>query len=212
MTVAAWSCCIGGPRAERAVFIASAGATIEAPGLGASVTGPIATPVRNRREALHEASHAAVAVAVGDIVLSVQLEPELLCRHASRSGRIGMMLVTLAGDAAAEWAAGGRVERTHSEEAQAYLTSIRAGRGGPCDRCRAFRALCADAACSDYEVMSEYRCLENLSGAVVRHPDVWAAINEIAGALMEHGALSGEYVHEICARHFDAGFVLGNVE
>lgn len=198
--------------ASKQVFVASPDDPIASYGVGDRIAEPMPERVRNRPIAIHEGSHAAVARALGDDIRRIEIEPSMFVQRAGSISRASSVVVMLAADAATSWADQCRIERKSGDDAAAYLSAIRAGCGGPCDTCSAFRALCHDGDGNDHEVMSAFRILENMAGAIVRHPDVWAAIEEIADALMKRGFLIGEDVHEICARHFDAGFVIENEE
>ncbi len=203
------------------VYAVPVGTSAEFPDCGPPLPLPPVELIRDRRIAVHESTHGVVQVALGGTVASVTIDGQPHMRAETKLSYPRHVLVVMAGPAGERWRVS-EIEPMPDGLLRHWIAETRRLAGGSCDQCQSVRHCLVELSrdgkggwkppVPDEIVVSEYRRLENLAGAIVRLPDVWTAINEIADALMEHGTLTGEDVHEMCARHFVPGFVLESVE
>jgi hypothetical protein len=172
---------------------------------GAPIDGCVVRLRRSRATAFHEGGHAAVHLALGNRIIRATIDGQA---HVGGGGRLlypGNVIVALAGDAAEAWLRS-ELARAPDDELPAWVGGIRNLCGGSCDRCRAIRqCVVGTRHAPDADVIATFRRLENCAGMIVRSPEVWAAITELAGALMARGTLGSRAINTICARYFQPG-------
>lgn len=172
---------------------------------GPLIEGRLVKPSRSRSVALHEASHAAVAIAIGVRVISATIDAQPHVTGGRRLTREANIIFFLAGLAGEAWARS-ELARVPDDELRAWVAGIRNLGGGGCDRCVAVRqCVVGTRHASDDVVVAAFRYLENLTGMIVRSPLVWAAITELADALMRRGTLGTRAIRTICRRNFEPG-------
>lgn len=160
---------------------------------------------RSRTNAFHEAAHAIIYLALGARVAKATIDGQPLVRHVGTVPYPANVVAILAGDAGAAWARS-EIAKAPDDELASWVGGIRNLCGGSCDRCKAVRiCLVGTTLAPDDEVVATFRYLENATGMIVRSPQVWAAISELADALMSRGTLGSRAILKICRRHFEPG-------
>ncbi|WP_310206361.1 M50 family metallopeptidase [Ancylobacter sp. 3268] len=168
--------------------------------------GPIlataAAPIeRDRRVAVHEASHAVVAVAVGGRVVSVTIDGQPRATHAGGLPRLDGVVITMAGPLGEGVLHHRSVYRPPDTEVAIWSDAARrCAVSGQCDDCRIAIFLAASTP-DGGAFVATYRRAEDRTLALLDQPHIRSAIREVAAELLTHGTLTGDAVHQIAARH-----------
>lgn len=187
---------------------------MDAPGTEATWTGEATgevtfTSTRDRGTAHHEAAHAVIAFAAGGTLGSVTIDGQPCASAAGGTLEARARLaVFLAGDVGQRWQQR-VIFRPHDAEILEYLTGLRDLRFGKCDYCLAILAIVSlvGAQSADEHIIRVYRQVEGEVIEIIKRHDVWSAIADLADALMEDGAISGDRAHQIIGNHLVHGSI-----
>ncbi|MFG1418913.1 hypothetical protein V5F38_12175 [Xanthobacter sp. V0B-10] len=195
-------CCNGGPGSHRRLIEPAEQIRDTTPH---EWTGEVVEEIARHEEprwvnvALHEAGHAVVAIGLGARVNGAQIDgaPLASIDFSGVLWRASVMILE-AGDIAKNWGVQWH-DSPCDEELVEHARAIRELPFGFCDRCRTFIQIVSKIGLDvpDTEYLKCYRDLEGQTIDIVRRRNVWTAIEELADALMEHGVLTGQQVHDI---------------
>lgn len=156
--------------------------------------------------AIHEASHAVVAVAVGGSCEGAVMgfQPRAFTRAnetvTGAAKGAASVAVSLAGPIGQRVFSGALALEPRAEIA-AVINRIERCGGGSCDLCSACSVASLLAPVGDEAAILEtVQSIEFETLQVVRHPDAREAIRQVAAVLEERGEISGAEVHRICDR------------
>src|SRR5262249_10421499 len=131
-------------------------------------------PPRREHVAVHEAGHAAMAIALGATVTWVQVDgsPQAVCRNQVGGWR-GRALLLAAGDAAMDARAGWRCPLSDAEVIE-HVRAIHELSFGPCDDCQIALQIVARVGqgASDDRYIAAYRMIENEAFVFFSQPHV----------------------------------------
>ena len=151
-------------------------------------------PPPSRRVAIHEAAHAVVAVALGGTFESIKVSGQPSVAGVAGLEGLARIAMLLAADAAE--ARMNRVVFTRQPDNLAEtFERIDQIKFGNCDECRA--ALVAKVAGGADRAEMVFREGERLANEVVARPEIWAAINRLADALMNKHEITAAEAAEI---------------
>lgn len=198
--IEAFRCCNASDAPHR--FAASAAARSRET-LGASLGKVAISTAPVHADAVHEATHGCVLIAVGVPLIGLVAGGQPIVWHAPVERPIVEAAYAVAGPIGELW----HFRRIHvADDCQIAGYAQRSVLGGGCDRCRAIRAvrrLLPDA--GDETLFRVYRSVEVAVLDLIRRPAIWRAIEEIAAAAMSKHVLFGYEVEEIAVKHFQPG-------
>lgn len=161
-------------------------------------------PARSLSVAIHEAGHAVIAIALGGRCTDASC---IAPAHATTPGldAEARIITTLAGEIAENWQ-----RRTVYRPADAailpWLRMIRSPGGGHCDGCKVLRGCTIlSGHGTDEEVLVIFRRLETEVIRLVQTPAIWAAIRDLAAALLIAGTLDEAEINASVSRHVRPG-------
>lgn len=157
---------------------------------GSSVLAPI--PVaRVKSTAIHEATHAVVAVALGGRLGEVRVDhpAQATTFDLSRRATIVMTIAAIHGE---NWSRRWEVT-AHTDDLREYAERIHGFGGGGCDMCSSMRGVmyAVGGGASPDDMIAAYRRYEAVAIRIVKNPAIMRAIAALADALMVAGILTG---------------------
>lgn len=200
-TEISWRACCGGRSGETSPPLFPADRPLVA---GPAVVLP--ARARDERDAIHEAGHVAMGLALGWRLVratvdgAARVEWHSGCRPLAQGA-----VVAMAGPVAENWGSRHVVTAANSSLV-AIIARVRSCCGGDCDDCQAVRACLVGARhADDAAVVARFRTLESWTIDAVRRPPIWRATRALADKLMVAGTLDGEAATAICGDFFSSG-------
>lgn len=189
------ACCARAPGRKVIITPAASGRTDE------PILREVPPPPREERLAVHEASHAVIAIAVGGTVTSATVDGQPHVEHCASLTGGDRRVMTMAGPLGEAVLHHRALYRPPDAELASWrIAARRCEVFGFCDDCRIALTLAASTqTLPDY--IAGYRAAEERTLALLDKPNIRAAIREIAAQLMLHGSLDGLTIHHIAARH-----------
>ncbi|MBN9220217.1 MAG: hypothetical protein J0I79_19915 [Mesorhizobium sp.] len=163
---------------------------------------PPQTIPRNVELAEHESGHAVVAHGFGLTIEKVRIDPVGMHSLVEASANLATGIAISVAGPLIDALRGGWRARTGTLDFEIVSRRVLACWAGQCDHCKAVRAAVVIAG-SDQRA-SAFRILRRIERQVVAFlgkPEVDAAVNDLAAALMSAGTVSGEQAHAILSRH-----------
>lgn len=164
-------------------------------------------PAKLRESAWHEAAHVLCTLALEGIVGRVSVgAPNPFAQCATPPPNAG---VTALGGPIGGNLAVNLIRSEADASVLAYISRIRAGKGGFCDGCRAARAALAEAGhdADDSAALAAWRRAEALALAIVTSEPGRRFIRIAARELQSNGELPGSYFHNLADEVLPADFL-----